>query len=190
VAAGAVVALWPFVEYGIHRGVLHRPPVRLGRRTLDLAPGHRAHHADPGRPELATLPGGAALADAAALAGLAALLTPGRPARPTAALTAVACLGAYEWIHLRLHTGPPARSRWLRARRAGHLRHHHRDDTRWFGVTTGLVDRLVESVLEPAVHARAGHRHGAHGTVAGTAAGQPGSTSSPRTPSRNRIASR
>ena len=45
----AVWAIFPFVEWGIHRFVLHFRPVRWGRLTIDfyLPQTHRRHHADP-----------------------------------------------------------------------------------------------------------------------------------------------
>ncbi len=157
VAASAVALAWPGVEWAVHRHVLHAPVRTVAGRRIDLAPGHRAHHADPGDLTRATLPGPAALADTLLLAGMAAALTAAvtrswrAPAVATAGTAAVAALLRYEWVHLVLHAGRRPRSPRLRRLRVHHrlhhrLHHHHAaagDGTAGFGVTTTVVDRLA-----------------------------------------------
>lgn len=145
VAIAAVTAAHPFVEWAVHRHVLHAPVRTVAGRRVDLAPGHRTHHARPDDLATATLPGRAAVLDLGLLTGAAAgvALAARRPSvAPTAAAAAAGSLLAYEWVHLLLHAGRRPRTAWLRAMRAHHRLHHHRNEHRWFGVTTRTADRL------------------------------------------------
>jgi sterol desaturase/sphingolipid hydroxylase (fatty acid hydroxylase superfamily) len=62
---------------------------------------------------------------------------------PTAIAAAAVGLGAYEWVHLLVHTGYPGRRAWYRALRAQHRLHHYRDDGTGFGITARWVDRAL-----------------------------------------------
>lgn len=152
VMVSLVVSLQPFVELGLHRGLLHLRPRRLGRWRLDPGASHRGHHRVPDDVHGALLGTPYAIADSLAivavivLAGaLAAPIASGYPAAAVATAAAAGCAGLlwYEWVHLLLHTGYRPRSAWFRRLRANHLRHHHRDEERWFGITTTFVDRLT-----------------------------------------------
>jgi hypothetical protein len=148
IVVAAVAAAHPFVEWAVHRFVLHAPVRTLAGKRLDLSPGHRAHHAAPDDLATATLPARAAVLDACLLAGLAAaVVSVTRPSQrrtlaPTAAGAALASLLTYEWVHLLLHAGRKPRSAWLRRQRALHRLHHHRSERSWFGVTSPVADRL------------------------------------------------
>lgn len=152
VAVALVVAAQPFVEWGLHKLVLHGEPRRVAGRTLDPGAPHRGHHRTPDDVAGALLGGPYAVADggmvAALVAGVGALVAPTLGRFPTrAVLTGVAAgeaaLARYEWDHLVFHSGWKPRSARLRRLRAHHLAHHHRDETRWLGVTSDLADRLL-----------------------------------------------
>ena len=61
----------------------------------------------------------------------------------TAAAAGCAGLLWYEWAHLLFHTGYRPRTSWFRRLRTNHRRHHYRDERRWLGVTSMIVDRLA-----------------------------------------------
>ncbi|WP_308222605.1 sterol desaturase family protein [Frankia sp. AgB32] len=137
--AGAAVAAQPFVEWSVHRLLLHaRPGSRLGAVGYQLAGyGHEQHHRDPTsldtmflRPrEVIT---GTAIAAVPALLG------------PAWAATGTLCAGlgvlAYDWTHFLLHTRVPPRSAYYRRLWRGHRLHHYRNDQYWLGVTSPLGD--------------------------------------------------
>ena len=150
VAVLLVAAAQPFVEWGLHRLVLHGRPRRVVGRTVDPGAVHRRHHAEPDDVAGLLLGGRFALADAGlaatavAAAGAATAPLLGRfPARAvaTGAAAGVAGLARYEWCHLLVHSGARLRSSRLRRLRAHHMAHHHRDETRWLGVSSDLADR-------------------------------------------------
>ncbi len=154
VAVGAVVVVQPFVEWLLHRRVLHARPRRFAGLSVDPGAAHRGHHLNPDDVAGALLGFGYAVADtamvAAAIALAALAMTPFAGAIPTSGLlTAIAAgeigLATYEWTHLLVHTGYRPRSRWVRRLRANHRRHHFRDDTRSFGITTMIADRLLRT---------------------------------------------
>lgn len=151
VAVALVAAAQPFVEWGLHKLVLHAPPRRVAGRTVDPGAPHRGHHRTPDDVAGALLGGPYAVLDgglvAGLVAGVGALATPLVGRFPTrAVLTGVAAgeaaLARYEWDHLVFHSGWRPRSARLRRLRAHHLAHHHRDEARWLGVTSDLADRL------------------------------------------------
>ena len=165
VAVALAVAVQPFVEWGVHRHVLHGRSHAIGGRTLDPGAPHRGHHDDPDDVAGLLLGGGFAAVDAALVAGLVAaagaLVSPivGRyPAR--AVLTGVAAgaagLARYEWCHLLFHSACRPRSARVRRLRAHHLAHHHRDAQRWLGVTSDLADRLFRTTGPGVVGAASG----------------------------------
>lgn len=146
-----VVALQPFVEWSLHRYVLHGPARTVRGRILDPGEPHRGHHRVPDDVSGALLGGGFAVADAAVVAGVAATVSR-VVGGPAAALTGIAAgeagLAAYEWAHLLSHSGYRPRTAWFRRVRRHHLRHHFRDEQRDFGVTSALADRLFHTVGE------------------------------------------
>jgi Fatty acid hydroxylase superfamily len=151
VAVALAAAAQPFVEWGLHKLVLHGRPRRVAGRAVDPGATHRRHHETPDDVAGALLGGRYAVVDAGMVAGLVAAvgaaLAPAVGAYPSrAVLTGMAAgnvgLARYEWYHLLFHSGARPRSTRRRRLRAHHLAHHHRDDTRWLGVTSDLGDRL------------------------------------------------
>lgn len=153
VVATAVLASRPFAEWAIHRGVLHARPTVMRGRTIDLGAAHRRHHREPADVDFVLVDARYAryyVVGWAATAAALAVALPGRRRgrlRPT--LTglgaAYASLVAYEWTHLLIHTGYRPRHEWLRRRRSQHRLHHFRSEHYWFGVTTNLADRVLQT---------------------------------------------
>jgi sterol desaturase/sphingolipid hydroxylase (fatty acid hydroxylase superfamily) len=146
--AGLGLASWSLVEYLLHRFVLHR--VQPFQRW------HGEHHRRPaaliGTPTLlsAALFGLLVFAPAWAIAG----------PWPACALTLGMVAGYLAYAvthHAAHHAAPPglAGTAWLRQRRRWHALHHQRSGAPGcYGVTSGLWDRLFDSVLPPAIGVR------------------------------------
>lgn len=154
-SVATVVALRPFVEWGLHRYVLHGKVLHISNRSFDVAAGHRAHHRAPDDVEQVLLGTRYAAADGgvlvlvvssagAAIAG--ALGADRRQVAVTSAGAAVGALMAYEWVHLLVHTGYRPHTRWLRHLKSHHRLHHFRDETMWLGVTSTLADKVFHTV--------------------------------------------
>ena len=146
----AVGAVGP-VEWIAHKVLFHAPAgsrrATHGRTGLS----HRRHHLDPTDLAWVVLaPAGAValMAAVAVLVGLwvvpVALAASVAIAGPYASALGIgwAAIANYEWTHLLLHSGYRPTSRRYRRLARNHRRHHHRDETILFGVTTGLADRL------------------------------------------------
>lgn len=152
VAATCVVAARGMHEWVIHRGLLHGAPREVRGRTVDLGAGHRAHHDDPDVLADALLSRDYAALYAVSVAAWVALLCVPfrRRLGVNGVLSAVAaaegCLFAYEWRHFVDHTSVPLRTAGARRLRAHHRRHHHLDDTRSFGITATVGDRVHDRV--------------------------------------------
>lgn len=150
-ALAVVIVAQPFVEWWLHRHVLHARARRVIGVSIDPGAAHRGHHEAPDDVGGALLGAGYAVADAAGVAVVVGLVTLATaplvgsiPVR--AMLTAIAAgevaLAVYEWSHLLVHSGYRPRTAWFRGLRANHRRHHFRDDTRSFGITSTLGDRV------------------------------------------------
>lgn len=128
------LALWPFVEYGIHGVLAH------GLRT-PVSPLHWAHHKAPERvftSPLAWLPGMALV-----FAGLASWIAVPHAAALTGGL--LAGFLHYEYVHWRIHFRTPRSERQARLR-AHHLAHHYRNPRAYYGVSNRLLDRAFGSL--------------------------------------------
>ena len=130
----AGLLLWTFIEYLLHRFVLHQvPPFRHW---------HALHHQ---RPQ-ALICGPTLLSS-----GLIALLVTAPAwallgAAHAQALTLGLVLGylAYGVVHHSAHHG--GGGRWMRERRRWHALHHHAPMSAGYGVSTGLWDHVFASV--------------------------------------------
>lgn len=152
VAVTVVVALVPFVEWFVHRAILHLEPRRVRDRLLDPGVSHRHHHDNPASVNWVVLTGLHALLFQVVNAGVAAAVVglpmglAGRPiAGPalTAVVAAMAALAHYEWSHFLFHTAYRPRTARYRRLKANHLRHHWRDERAWLGITSNLADRVL-----------------------------------------------
>jgi len=141
VAVGAV-AVQPFVEWAIHRYLLHASPEgRYGRAAYQAAGwGHAQHHRDPANLNSMFLRGQDVLG-----AG-AVLLTAGAIGSPRIA-TGMFCVGAavlaYDWTHFLIHTRYQPRSALYRSAWRNHRLHHYRNERYWLGVTSPLADKVL-----------------------------------------------
>ncbi|WP_374216172.1 sterol desaturase family protein [Frankia sp. R82] len=143
VVLGAVVAQ-PFVEWGVHRLLLHASPgTRFGAIGYQLAGyGHGQHHQDPTNLDTMFLRPREVITGTA-LAVVPAALGPVWMA--TGMLCAAAGVLAYDWTHFLLHTRVPPRSRYYRALWRGHRMHHYRNERYWLGVTSPLGDLALRT---------------------------------------------
>lgn len=143
--AGGVVAAHPFTEWLVHVHLLHRRPRRRqsGEMTeLRLARLHRMHHEDPKDIDLVLLPSDVVLGLVGGL-GLVAALGPDRRRSATGALTSLASLLVYEWVHFLIHAPYRPRHALYRSRWRSHRLHHFRNEGYWFGVVGSVADRLL-----------------------------------------------
>jgi sterol desaturase/sphingolipid hydroxylase (fatty acid hydroxylase superfamily) len=69
------------------------------------------------------------------------------PTRTLLAFTSGAVIGSllYDGFHYAFHHGPNLDCSWFQYMKAAHMRHHFRDNTVEFGVTTDLWDYLLDS---------------------------------------------
>jgi hypothetical protein len=152
----ALLAAQPFVEWVIHKYLLHLPPFQLRGRRIELYGSiqHRNHHLDPADLDrvllkpIEVLSFLVQIALAIALIASAIALPIGWPVAPLA-LTGVtfAYLGLlrYEWSHFLIHTPYVPRTRWYRAIWRNHRLHHFKHEGYWMGVSSNLGDRLLRT---------------------------------------------
>jgi hypothetical protein len=136
----AVALAQPFVEWLVHVYVLHARPFTLRGRVVDVGASHRLHHADPR--DLAHV-----FVDVRFLVATFALDALLFERWPTLVVAILAGTLAYEWTHYLIHTDYHPRSAAYRRIRTLHLRHHYKDETAWFGVTSHLADRVLRTTL-------------------------------------------
>jgi sterol desaturase/sphingolipid hydroxylase (fatty acid hydroxylase superfamily) len=145
ICIGLGVACWTFIEYLLHRFVLHMRTEALAvQRTIERL--HQGHHWEPWDEAKITVPVYGSMPIAAALVGLFRLLT---GSWEVAALLMIGSIGGYlcyETVHFHIH-GTATRWRWLRRRRRYHFSHHYRDQRRCFGVTTPLWDWVFGTAM-------------------------------------------
>ncbi len=150
----ALLAAQPFVEWVIHKYLLHLRPINVLGRRVELygSVQHRNHHLAPSDLNRVLLKPLEVVGFVAQIAIVMALLTLaiygplGWPVLP-AALTGIAfaCLGLfrYEWSHFLIHTPYVPRSRWYRTIWRNHRLHHFKHEGYWMGVSSNLGDRLL-----------------------------------------------
>ena len=147
------LAVFPFVEWVIHVGVLHWRPRTVAGRRVDslLARSHRAHHADPRDIPLIFIPWRTLVWVLPALALAAFLVFPSVELALTfLATVAVVGLG-YEWTHYLIHSTYRPRGRLYKAVWRNHRNHHFKNEHYWFTVTTaGTADRVLGTYPDPA----------------------------------------
>jgi sterol desaturase/sphingolipid hydroxylase (fatty acid hydroxylase superfamily) len=142
----AGIFLWTLLEYVIHSIGFHWPT--RSPRWLAVQASHGSHHEEPSDPvrivaQLTTsLP--------VALVVFAVLSLAFSDMKPAALVMVGVMAGylAYEIIHYRIHLG--RKSWWLpRALVRHHLYHHHKDQTRCYGVTSPLWDWIFRTSRLP-----------------------------------------
>lgn len=150
----ALVSAQPFVEWVIHKYLLHLPPISFRGRRVELYGSiqHRNHHRAPSDLDRVLLRGIEVLSFLVQIAIVMWLLTlavaklAGAPVLPLALTgTMFAYLGLlrYEWSHFLIHTPYVPRSRWYRAIWRNHRLHHFKNEGYWMGVSSNFGDRVL-----------------------------------------------
>ena len=150
------------VEWLVHRGLLHADPTSWRATTLRTGQGHARHHDDPGDVRWAMLRTSDVVVFVTALGAFSALwvgtvaslvstvssATVSSMIGPGLTAWAAACVALvhYEWTHLLVHTRVRLRTPVYRRLARHHRMHHHRDATKWLGVTTNTGDRLFSTL--------------------------------------------
>ena len=137
------LTIWTFVEYLVHRFVLHYDAhSKFGERLTYL--GHGRHHENPTAHDHLVFSPLFSIPAAAAFYGLFSLLAGSIDAAP---LFAGFVLGyvAYEALHYLMHGCTRSRIRLFLRLRQRHLCHHNRDEHFDFGVTTPIWDYVFRT---------------------------------------------
>ncbi len=150
----ALLAAQPFVEWVIHKYLLHLKPFSIRGKRVELYGSiqHRRHHLSPSdldRVLLKSLEAVGFLVQIAIVIGVLAVAIDGLLGWPTLPLALTGILFAYlgllryEWSHFLIHTPYVPRSRWYRAIWRNHRLHHFKHEDYWMGVSSNLGDRLL-----------------------------------------------
>lgn len=136
------IAGWPFLEWTLHRYLLHLRPVRVFGVTLDFdfAKKHRTHHQQPWRTKYIFLPAyvHATMAPVLIAAAFWLLPRPGLAATWMAGLAAMALV--YEWTHFIVHSRIRPKSRFAQRLFHNHRMHHFRNEHYWYSFTVPHID--------------------------------------------------
>jgi sterol desaturase/sphingolipid hydroxylase (fatty acid hydroxylase superfamily) len=149
---GALVALFPVIEWLIHVGILHWRPRRVAGLEVDslLARKHREHHADPRDLPLVFIPWQVLTWLLPAYVVVALLAVPSRPAAWSLLVSVYALKFGYEWTHYLIHSDYRPRHGLYRAVWRNHRQHHNKNEHYWFTVTSsGTADRLFGTYRDP-----------------------------------------
>lgn len=139
--------VYPFVEYGVHRFILHGRYLYRSQWTAALWKRiHFDHHQDPN--DLRVLFGAvsttlptvvvATFPIGISLAGWAGV--------PLSFATGLGCFMVYELCHCMQHLRVNPKSKFLRRIKRHHLLHHFHNEQGNFGITSHLCDRLFGSL--------------------------------------------
>ncbi|MBS0538118.1 MAG: sterol desaturase family protein [Proteobacteria bacterium] len=143
-AISAVLAIlfYPFVEYGLHRFLLHMPILCRTRLTASIWRRlHYDHHMNP-HDLTVLLAHPAASVPFLAFFSLLSCLAFGIAMFPAMMFWSVLAFIYYEIMHAAAHMAPRIHGRWLVRHCRSHLRHHYVDETAHFGIGSTLLDRL------------------------------------------------
>jgi hypothetical protein len=141
IAVPAVMFVWPLMEWGAHRWLLHIRPQKVGNLTIDpyFAWRHRQHHLNPSDIPLIFLPT-RVIAGAYVAFGTVFWFVLGRDA----GATALACVSTgaliYEWTHFIAHVDFVPKSTWARLIVTNHRMHHYRNERHWYAFTVPWLD--------------------------------------------------
>ncbi len=143
-AALLMVVLYPFVEYCLHRFILHGRFLYKSRLTAALWKRiHFDHHQDPHKLEVLF----GSLANTLPLILAIALplgwAVDGRAGAAAALASATVLMCIYEFCHCMQHLNVKPKNRLLLRIKQLHLAHHFHDENSNYGITTFLVDLLA-----------------------------------------------
>ena len=148
-AIAALVAIYPFYEYALHRFLLHNRVLYKSPLTAAVWKRiHYDHHQDPTRLDvLFGSPSNTLLAIFAPSLPLGYAI--GGWSGALACVAAALCIFAfYEFCHCVQHLNFAPKSAWLRRIKKHHMAHHFHNETGNFGITTTFVDRLVGTLYQ------------------------------------------
>jgi hypothetical protein len=149
-----IVAEQPFVEWLIHKYLLHLPPFKLFGRRIELYGSiqHRRHHRHPSDLDRVLLKPIEVLSFTVQIAITVPLVVWAAVALfgghlLTLSITAVmlSYLGLlrYEWSHFLIHTPYVPKSNWYRTIWRNHRLHHFKHERYWLGVSSNFGDRIL-----------------------------------------------
>jgi hypothetical protein len=147
-----LVAILPFVEWGIHVGILHWKPRKVAGLTVDplLSRKHRAHHSNPREIPLVFIPWQVSLYLAPLNVLVWWLVMPTTSSMFTMLLSVYVIMTTYEWTHYLLHSDYRPKSAAYRKIWRNHRLHHYKSEHYWFTVTSaGTADRLLGTAPDP-----------------------------------------
>lgn len=147
-------AAQPFVEWVIHKYLLHLPPLQVLGRRIELYGSiqHRNHHRSPSdldRVLLKPVEVVSFVVQIAIVIALIALFFIGvlglhvLPQALTAVTLANLGLFRYEWSHFLIHTPYVPKTRLYRSIWRNHRLHHFKHEGYWMGITSTLGDRVL-----------------------------------------------
>jgi hypothetical protein len=155
-----IVAAQPFVEWVIHRYLLHLPAFSVAGHRIELygSVQHRIHHRDPSDldrvllkpPEVLSFVIQIPLVAAGAVRVAVALLG-GHflPLTLTAIVLSYLGLLRYEWSHFLIHTPYVPKTRWYRSIWRNHRLHHFKHEGYWMGITSRMGDKVLGTDPDP-----------------------------------------
>ena len=148
-AAAITLVSYPFVEYALHRFVLHacvfcrnRTTARIWRRV------HFDHHMDPGDLGVLFAHPGLSVVFLMFLSALAALGFGDKGLLFPMVWASFTSFIYYEAMHVAAHTGLRTAGGWLGRNCRNHVRHHYLDDRTYFGIGADILDRLLKRFAE------------------------------------------
>jgi hypothetical protein len=149
-----VMAGQPFVEWIIHRYILHLPPLRIFGRRVEFYGSiqHRRHHRSPSELDRVLLKPVEVVGFIIQIGVLVPLIVWGSvvlfggrllPLSLTAVAFCYVGLFRYEWSHFLIHTPYVPRSQWYRRIWRNHRLHHFKHERYWMGVSSNFGDRVL-----------------------------------------------
>lgn len=152
----ALLAAQPFVEWVIHKYLLHLPPLEVLGKRFELYGSiqHRNHHRDPSILERVLLKPIEVVSFTVQIAILVPLIVWGlaaidgwdaTPLCLTALVFAYSGLLRYEWSHFLIHTPYVPKTATYRRIWRNHRLHHFKHEGYWLGVSSNLGDRVLRT---------------------------------------------
>ncbi|GAA3405665.1 sterol desaturase family protein [Paenibacillus hodogayensis] len=136
---GAGIAIFFFVEYFVHRFVLHGV---LCRWMPKAHQGHDDHHAHPTEMRHLLTPNSYNVPTHFALWLVCSASTASVHAGSAVMMGVAALHMYYEWTHFVSHRPIAPRTRWGKWMKKYHLLHHYKSPDSWYGVTNPALDKL------------------------------------------------
>ncbi len=141
-------AAFSFIEYGLHRYILHANFLARSRWTATLWRRlHYDHHMAPGDVSVLFADPTSSVPFLVLLSLVMAGVVGNLDLFLPLVATNFAAFLYYEFMHAVAHVPGDFGNAWLRRKKENHLRHHFLDEQVNFGIGSNLVDRLVGTLL-------------------------------------------